>query len=384
MKTFKKINKLNSLGINIYNFLLKDYQDNPDLLLTFKNNILNIVRTNQLQISEKQHIYSVLSETNKLDFLYNEPSILDKSLANFLIEKGDYVYPNYNSIHNVPISETYLNTAIILKNINFVNKLKDVIISLEEPILIAASKLAINMSFIEFIEILPSNILEKLKNYKNNIGQNLCYLAHNVSTLEYIKQKFNLEPKSLEEWFSKYTYKKLKSFAIPSLQSEFRSILDLDNDYLNTVKYFKENNLDIEWYETNKYYKIRCPAIWNLIYQKPQYMPILEPYLSSNKLDTEKNNFPLFLMHSMKKNISVSIEDNLTEYLSFLYQKKYDLSHKNNKNKSMFDMLQLIIAKEPSSYSKKLTTFKPVFSKLFVELQIDNNIKKTNIVKTKI
>lgn len=113
-------------------------------------------------------------------------------------------------------------------------------------------------------------------------------------------------------------------------------------------------------------------------------MPILEPYLSSNKLDTEKNNFPLFLMHSMKKNISVSIEDNLTEYLSFLYQKKYDLSHKNNKNKSMFDMLQLIIAKEPSSYSKKLTTFKPVFSKLFVELQIDNNIKKTNIVKTKI
>lgn len=256
MKTFKKINKLNSLGINIYNFLLKDYQDNPDLLLTFKNNILNIVRTNQLQISEKQHIYSVLSETNKLDFLYNEPSILDKSLANFLIEKGDYVYPNYNSIHNVPISETYLNTAIILKNINFVNKLKDVIISLEEPILIAASKLAINMSFIEFIEILPSNILEKLKNYKNNIGQNLCYLAHNVSTLEYIKQKFNLEPKSLEEWFSKYTYKKLKSFAIPSLQSEFRSILDLDNDYLNTVKYFKENNLDIEWYETNKYYKI--------------------------------------------------------------------------------------------------------------------------------
>lgn len=373
-----RVSNLTNLGSTVGSYLKTNDIRVKELL---KRIIIEEVNTGNVSIDTSiynkspYNIVDFLSLGHEFDFVYETQGLKDfkgqksESCSGALVAQNGQTYKK----DGFYVKNNPLNSAIINNNEKFIEYFKDNIIVLNEQTLLDAAKLAINEKCFSFLNLLPSNINNTLKNYKNKFGQNICYMAYDLDTLDFIKNKFDLEPKSVEDWFSKLTYKK---FINKSVYSTNYVEKEKENfAYIQLIHDLIDKGYNVEYYTLNLK-KMTAPAIWMLMVEDKAQLKNIEPFLNPSVKDSIGNNFLSFYFNNLRKMAPEMNDSSTLDILeTVLKSGKYDIFEKNSEDKSTVDMIKAIISKKTKGESLRLNKFKIFCEKISLTALIEENEK---------
>lgn len=376
---FKYVNvqQLTQLGSLVQTYIASNDESLKELV---KEKINKEISNDNFNISgplgeriQQFSIYHFLAEDQAFSFLYKNSNLKQNKMNKIYLTASNRNIPYKKDSYS--FTNTPLTSALIHKNLDFINFFKKEIQEVEEEHLMEYSKIAINEGVTEFLDIMPENIINKLKNYKNKLGQNVSYMAYDMNMLEYLKNRLAVEPKSVEEWFSKYTFRKLSATAIVSIHQPF--LIKTDSLYLNCIKDMKDKDYSVEYYNIG-HKKMAAPAVWTLLVEQKKFLESIEPILDPSVKDSMGNNFLAFYLNNLRK-VAPELNDEKTlEILEKLVKsRKYDLFTKNSDGRNVVDMINSIINKDTKSHSVRLDKFKVFCEKISLLSLIEENTQST-------
>ncbi len=323
------------------------------------------------RITIDQNVFYAMATNSALNFLYDVPQFLSyiKNSSNAAeifktIGVQKLKQREYSNTNNA------MNAAIMYKNDKFINfffHLYEETVALE--ILKESVKVALNSSNKDFLSnfIGKSKIVEDTKTAK---GQNCTYFVYNQDMLDFLKEKFNMEPKSLEDWFEKIIFKTIDS---DKMMGGWRSLEktnigpEMKEEFLSILETASKTGVNVEHYNIKKFAPVCAPPLWLLCAKKPELIERVYPFLKPGVKDSLGSSFLFYIFNTLKKQAPDTKNEHLLNTLEQLITKNEHLMEESNlTGVNLLTLLKSTIDKKTLKPSFKLEAFQRYCEKLAI------------------